>query len=64
MKHGCGVGIDAFASPICAHAMKPPLSTISGRIPKKAGLPQHEVGQLAHLDRADVVRRCRARSRG
>ena len=35
---GCGVGIDALASPICAHAMKPPLITSSGLTPKKAGL--------------------------
>ena len=34
---GCGVGMEAFASPICAHAMKPPLITSSGREPKKAG---------------------------
>ena len=37
MYEGCGVGIEAFGSPICAHAMKPPLSTSSGRDPKKAG---------------------------
>jgi len=23
---GCGVGIEAFGSPICAHAMKPPVA--------------------------------------
>ena len=34
---GCGVGIDALASPICAHAIRPPLITSSGREPKKAG---------------------------
>jgi hypothetical protein len=34
---GCGVGIDAFASPICAHAIMPPLSTRCGRTPKNAG---------------------------
>ena len=34
---GCGVGIDAFASPICAHAMNPPFSTSSGFAPKNAG---------------------------
>jgi hypothetical protein len=34
---GCGVGIEAFASPIAAHAMNPPLSTTSGRTPKNFG---------------------------
>ena len=34
---GCGVGIDAFASPICDHAMNPPLMTSSGLTPKNAG---------------------------
>ena len=34
---GCGVGIDALASPICAQAMRPPLITSSGREPKNAG---------------------------
>src|SRR5437868_15212091 len=34
---GCGVGIDAFASPITLQAMKPPLITISGFTPKNAG---------------------------
>ena len=37
MRTGCGVGIDALASPICAHAMKPPFSTSSGFAPKNAG---------------------------
>jgi hypothetical protein len=37
MTSGCGVGIDAFGSPICAHAMNPPLSTSSGFTPKNAG---------------------------
>ena len=27
---GCGVGIDALASPICAHAIMPPFSTTEG----------------------------------
>ena len=27
---GCGVGIEALGSPICAHAIVPPLITISG----------------------------------
>ena len=37
MASGCGVGIDALASPICAHAMNPPFNTISGLAPKNAG---------------------------
>ena len=34
---GCGVGIDAFGSPIAAAAMMPPLITSDGLTPKKAG---------------------------
>src|SRR5210317_1115016 len=34
---GCGVGIEAFGSPICAQAILPPITTISGFTPKKAG---------------------------
>src|SRR5271168_2769024 len=34
---GCGVGMDAFGSPIALHAMNPPLTTISGFAPKNAG---------------------------
>jgi hypothetical protein len=30
---GCGVGMEAFGSPICAHAIVPPLMTISGLAP-------------------------------
>ena len=60
-RTGCGVGIDAFASPIGAQAIKPPLITTCGRTPKNAGSPQHEVGELARLDRADLARRGRAR---
>ena len=37
MITGWGVGIEAFASPICDHAMKPPLITSSGFTPKNAG---------------------------
>src|SRR6266700_8074374 len=37
MNTGCGVGMLAFGSPICAHAIIPPLMTISGLAPKKAG---------------------------
>jgi len=34
---GCGVGMLALASPICAAAMKPPFSTRLGLTPKNAG---------------------------
>lgn len=34
---GWGVGIDAFGSPICEHAITPPFNTISGFAPKNAG---------------------------
>ncbi len=34
---GCGVGIEALASPIAAQAIMPPLITACGRTPKKAG---------------------------
>ena len=37
LRTGCGVGIDAFGSPIAAWAMKPLFNTISGLIPKNAG---------------------------
>src|SRR6267154_2755887 len=43
---GCGVGIDAFASPIAAHAIMPPLITACGRTPKKAG--SHSTPALLH----------------
>ena len=31
------MGMEASGSPICDQAMKPPFTTSSGRIPKKAG---------------------------
>ena len=34
---GCGVGMEAFASPMLAQAITPALSTRCGRTPKKAG---------------------------
>src|SRR5580658_7408139 len=34
---GCGVGIEAFGSPMALQAMKPPFTIISGFTPKKAG---------------------------
>src|ERR1051325_6371147 len=37
MNTGCGVGMLAFGAPICAHAMKPPLMTISGFAPNIEG---------------------------
>ena len=61
---GCGVGIEAFGSPIGAHAIAPPLMTTCGRTPKNARIPEHEVGELADLDRADLARRGRARPPG
>ncbi len=51
MRSGCGVGMDALGSPICAQAMKPPLSTISGRTPKNAG--RHRT-RSAHLPGATL----------
>ena len=37
MSTGCGVGIDAFGSPIAAYTIAPPLITTSGRQPKNFG---------------------------
>src|SRR5215468_8066502 len=34
---GCGVGIDALASPITLHAMNPPFTIISGLTPNIEG---------------------------
>src|SRR5258706_6406680 len=34
---GCGVGIEALGSPICAATIEPPLMMISGLTPKNAG---------------------------
>ena len=34
---GCGVGMEAFGSPIAAQATMPPLRTACGRTPKNAG---------------------------
>src|SRR5580698_10675610 len=34
---GCGVGIEAFGSPMALQAMNPPLTIISGFTPKNAG---------------------------
>jgi hypothetical protein len=34
---GCGVGMEAFASPMFAQAITPAFSTTCGRTPKKAG---------------------------
>ena len=46
MKTGCGVGIEALGSPICAQAMKPPLMTSSGLAPKKAGFQRTRSASL------------------
>ena len=48
--------------PCAAAAIEPPLMTRSGFTPKNAGAPQHEIGELALLDRADVRATRRARS--
>mmetsp|Transcript_125600 Transcript_125600/g.349746 ORF Transcript_125600/g.349746 Transcript_125600/m.349746 type:complete len:216 (-) Transcript_125600:1998-2645(-) len=38
---GCGVGIEALGSPICAHAIVPPFMTNSGFAPNIAGVQRH-----------------------
>ena len=43
---GCVVGIEAFASPICAHAMSPPFRTTAGRMPKNAGFQRQRSASL------------------
>mmetsp|Transcript_71493 Transcript_71493/g.167459 ORF Transcript_71493/g.167459 Transcript_71493/m.167459 type:complete len:206 (-) Transcript_71493:904-1521(-) len=43
---GWGVGMDAFGSPICAQAIVPPLITISGLDPKKAGCQRQRSASL------------------
>ena len=63
-RTGCGVGIDALASPIGAQAIIPPLTTTCGPDAEERRVPQHEVGQLADLDRADLVGRGRGRRPG
>ena len=50
-----GSGSRRSASPICAHAIMPPLITRCGRTPKKRRIPEHQVGELARLDRADLA---------
>ena len=49
------MGIEAFASPICAHAIIPPLITRCGRTPKNAGSHSTRSASLPRLDRADLV---------
>ena len=61
---GCGVGIDALASPIAAHAIMPPLIDGVRADAEEGRVPQHQVGELADLDRADLVVERRARSPG
>mmetsp|Transcript_85820 Transcript_85820/g.205700 ORF Transcript_85820/g.205700 Transcript_85820/m.205700 type:complete len:205 (+) Transcript_85820:297-911(+) len=43
---GCGVGMEALGSPICAQAMVPPLMTISGLEPKKPGCQRQRSASL------------------
>ena len=52
---GCGVGIDALASPICAQAIIAALEHDVRPDAEEARVPQHEVGELADLDRADLA---------
>ncbi len=61
---GCGVGIDALASPIAAQATIPPLSTACGRTPKNAGSQSTRSASLPGSHRADLGRRARARPPG
>ena len=52
---GCGVGIEALASPICAQAIIAALEHHVRPDAEERRVPQHEVGQLADLDRADLA---------
>src|SRR5271156_1057302 len=45
-KTGCGVGMEALASPITLQAIKPPLTIISGLAPKKAGFHKTKSASL------------------
>jgi len=45
-----------FASPICAQAIRPPLTTSSGREPKNAGRQSTRSASLPDLDRPDLIR--------
>ena len=36
--------------------MSPPFKITSGFTPKKGRLPQHQVGEFSHLDRAYLMR--------
>ena len=46
--------MEALASPIAAQAIIPPLSTSVRPHAEERRVPQHQVGQLARLDRADL----------
>ena len=53
---GCGVGIDALASPIEAQAIIPPLSVRCGRTPKNAG--SHSTRSASLPTSTDPTSRC------
>ena len=55
MITGCGVGIDALASPICAHATMPPFTTSSGRTPNSDGF---HTTRSAHLPSSTLPMSC------
>ena len=52
---GCGVGIEALASPICRPGDHAALEHQVRAHAEERRLPQHQVGELARLDRADLA---------
>ena len=54
-RTGCGLGIEALASPICRRRDEPALDTNVGSHAEERRIPQHDVGQLAHRHRSDLV---------
>ena len=58
-RSGC-----ALPSPIAAQAMKPRLDHHPGLDAERGARPEHQVGQPARLQRADMRHRCRRRSPG
>ncbi len=51
---GCGVGIDAFRIAEGAPGERAALHHDLGPHTEEPRIPQHEVGELAHLHRSDV----------
>jgi len=43
---GCGLGMDALASPITLQAMNPPLITIFGGFTRRRPVPQHYIREF------------------